>query len=173
MISDLPQRKPVRLPGFDYSADGAYFVTACTKNREMLFWDEMCCPGNVGATIGRPESCCDFKLSPLGMAAEKAICNINVHYPMVFVDCYVVMPNHIHIILRISTQGINAGRPMVAPTVSVVMQQMKGVVSKAAGYSIWQRSFHDHIIRSEQDYRRIHEYIRNNPLNWQQDCFCI
>lgn len=62
---------------------------------------------------------------------------------------------------------------MVAPTVSVIMQQMKGIVSKAAGYSVWQKSFHDHIIRNAEDYHRIYEYISGNPLNWRQDCFYI
>jgi len=53
------------------------------------------------------------------------------------------------------------------------MQQMKGIVSKAAGYSVWQKSFHDHIIRNAEDYHRIYEYISGNPLNWRQDCFYI
>lgn len=95
---------------------------------------------------------------------------------MVFVDNYVVMPNHVHILLRISlgeNRVIKNGRPMVAPTVSVIMQQMKGVVSKKAGYSVWQRSFHDHIIRNENDYRMIYSYIRDNPLNWKRDRFFI
>lgn len=175
MISELPQRKPVRLAGFDYGSDGAYFVTACTKNREMLFWNDIFCSEIVGATIGRPE---DYRsnLSQLGLIAEKAICEINHNYPMVFVDNYVVMPNHVHILLRISlgeNRVIKNGRPMVAPTVSVIMQQMKGVVSKKAGYSVWQRSFHDHIIRNENDYRMIYSYIRDNPLNWKRDRFFI
>lgn len=173
MICDLPQRKPVRLSGFDYSADGAYFVTVCTKNREMLFWNQSRYPQNVGAIIGRPDISGDVNLSPLGIIAEKAVCSINSSYPMVFVDNYVIMPNHVHILLRISSKNTVDGRPMVAPTVSVIMQQMKGIVSKTAGYPIWQRSFHNHIIRNSEDYRRIYEYIENNPLNWQQDCFYI
>jgi len=68
----------------------------------------------------------------------------------------------------------NDGRAMRAPTattISTVINQMKGYATKQIGYSIWQKSFHDHIIRNEQDYIRIAEYIDNNPINWEKDCF--
>ena len=60
---------------------------------------------------------------------------------------------------------------MVAPTISTVVQQMKGVVTKQIGRNIWQKSFHDHIIRHEKDYLKIWEYVDNNPMKWQEDCF--
>ena len=62
---------------------------------------------------------------------------------------------------------------MVAPTVSTVVQQFKGVVSKKTGVSLWQKSFHDHVIRSEQDYLEIWNYIENNPSKWKDDCFYV
>jgi len=67
--------------------------------------------------------------------------------------------------------GENLGRAMRAPTISTVINQMKGYVSKQIGYSIWQKLFHDHIIRNEADYIKIWRYIDENPINWQNDCF--
>ena len=87
------------------------------------------------------------------------------------VDKWVVMPNHIHLILVL---GANAdGRPQVAPTVSRVMKQFKGAVSKRAGIPLWQKSFHDHVIRGEADYRRIWSYIDANPRKWREDCYYV
>ncbi len=57
------------------------------------------------------------------------------------------------------------------PTVSRVVQQLKGVVTKQIGHCIWQKLFHDHVIRNEKDYSKIWEYIDNNPARWQEDCF--
>ncbi|WP_295632444.1 transposase [uncultured Intestinimonas sp.] len=79
------------------------------------------------------------------------------------------MPNHVHMILVLTSQG---GRTLCAPTVSRVIKQFKGVVTKRAGLPLWQKSFHDHIIRNEADYLRIWQYIDTNPLKWREDCFC-
>ena len=79
------------------------------------------------------------------------------------------MPNHVHLLLQINTDP--DGRAMLAPTVSRVVQQLKGVVTKQIGHSIWQKLFHDHVIRNEKDYLKIWEYIDNNPARWQEDCF--
>jgi len=89
-----------------------------------------------------------------------------VHHSLM--DNYTVMPNHIHMILRIDDQN---GRALRAPTISTVINQVKGYATKQIRYSIWQKLFHDHIIRNENEYHRIAEYIQNNPLNWEQDCF--
>ncbi len=78
------------------------------------------------------------------------------------------MPNHIHMILIIQNES---GRAMLVPTISTVIAQMKGYISKRIGNSIWQKSFYDHIIRNEQDYLEIWQYIENNPEKWQQDKF--
>lgn len=158
----LPSRKRNRLSGFDYSTPGGYFLTACTANRKCLLWD------NVGATIGRPQ---DMRLSACGEIVKKAIVDIPDYYSGLIVDHYVVMPNHIHILLRICADDF--GRPVVAPTVSTVMQQLKGAVTKKLGWNIWQKSFHDHIVRNEKEYLKIWEYIDNNPMNWEEDCFFV
>ena len=150
--SNQPTRKRNRLENYDYSSSGAYFVTICTKERRNYFWD------NVGATIGRPQ---DIVLTPYGNIVDEAIKNIPSLYPAVDVDCYVIMPDHIHLLLIIRTDGL--GRPMVAPTMSRVVQQLKGYVTKRIGHSIWQKLFFDHIIRNHIDYEEHIKYIYENP----------
>ena len=156
----MKKRKPNRLPDYDYSSCGAYFITVCTRNKEKLFWSD------VGAAIGRPESG-EYRLSEYGLIVESAINNIEKIYSTISVDKYTVMPNHIHIILLINSD--ESGRPMAAPTISTVINQMKGFVSKQIGFSVWQKSFYDHIIRGQNDYDEIWRYIDENPLNWTLD----
>lgn len=84
------------------------------------------------------------------------------------------MPNHVHLLLCI--RGFeNNGRTMCAPTKNVsiahVIKMLKEVVTKSIGYSIWQKGYHDHIIRSEADYLRIWDYIDTNPAKWREDCY--
>lgn len=80
-------------------------------------------------------------------------------------DNYVIMPNHIHMLIAID----DCGRTLFAPTISRIVKQFKGVVTKQIGKSIWQRSFYDHIIRDEQDYVEKWNYIENNPARWLDD----
>ena len=159
MDNKLPERKPNRLKNYDYSSVGAYFITICTKNKEKIFWD-------VGATIGRPPT---VHLNEKGKIVEQAIKNISNIYPMVIVEMYAVMPNHIHLLLRICPDEY--GRPMVAPTMSNVIKQMKGYATKQIGEPIWQKLFHDRVVRNREEFDKIAKYIYENPLNWEKDCF--
>lgn len=159
-MANLPHRKPNRLKAFDYSTPGAYFITVCTKDRRNLFWKD------VGASIARPHA---VILSETGRIVDTAIRNIPLHYTAVSVDHYVIMPNHIHLLLQIHTD--KDGQRISAPSISIIVQQMKGYVSKQIGCSIWQKLFHDHVIRNETDYLKIWEYIEHNPFRWQEDCF--
>ena len=93
--------------------------------------------------------------------------DITRHYPAITVDHAVVMPNHIHLLLQINTDI--DGWPMTAPTISTVINQTKGVISKKAGFSVWQKGFYDHVIRSDNDYRDIWNYIEGNPGKWTED----
>ena len=135
-------------------------MTLCVKDRSPILWK------SVGASIARPQT---PPLSTWGKIVATAIQNIPTHYPAISVDHYVVMPNHIHLLLQINTD--DDGRPLPAPTISVVVQQLKGVVTKQIGHSIWQKLFHDHVIRNEQDYLKIWNYIDGNPSKWEEDCF--
>ena len=158
-LTELPRRKNIRLKNYDYSLPGAYFITICTKNKENYLW----C--NVGASIARPQ----VPLNKYGKIVDDAIKNIEKLYTNITVNKFIIMPNHIHILLQIHSD--NDGRPMVAPTISRVVQQMKGYVTKQIGKPIWQKSYYDHVIRGEQDYKEIWEYIENNPIRWQEDEF--
>ena len=162
----LPVRKRNRLKDYDYSSNGAYFITICTKDRKNIFWDKEQ-PDFVGEDIILPPD--SIRLSPYGKIAEEAINTIPEHYPHIELLQYVVMPNHVHMILFIP---YDSGRMISSPTsILTVVGQMKRTVSKKIGVKIWQRSFHDHIIRDKNDYEKIVKYIYENPIKWQYDCF--
>ncbi|MBC8560238.1 transposase [Fumia xinanensis] len=156
---ELPKRKKNRLTGYDYSQNGAYFVTICVVEKQELLW-------NVGARTARPRD--TAPLSQYGLVVDAAILEIPKHYPCIRVDKYCVMPNHIHLILMLQQDD---GRAMRAPTTSTVVNQMKGAVTKQIGFSFWQKSLHDRILRNEREYQKIWEYIDTNPLTWEKDCF--
>ena len=167
-MRELPARKPNRLEGYDYSRNGAYFVTICTKDRlellsRVVVGAATCRPQEYFHTQERPHA--QIELTQSGNIVEAAICQIPIIYTDWDVAKYVIMPNHVHLIL---TQN---GRQIAAPTVSQIIGNMKRAVFLRLGYSLWQKSFHDHIIRNQEDYNRIVEYIENNPQNWEQDCF--
>ena len=161
---EQPKRKANRLPDYDYSTHNAYFLTVCLNDRQNLFWQP------VGATIGRPHT---IQLTRCGQIVDQAIRSIPAHYPAVTVDQYVIMPDHVHLLLQIHEHDGRAmlapteigeadGRAMLAPTISRIMQQFKGSVTKQLGMPIWQKGFYDHIIRDENDYRSKWQYIEGN-----------
>ena len=155
MENELPNRKRNRLKNYDYSSCGVYFLTICTSERRNYFWE------TVGATIVSPE---DVILSPYGKIVDEAINHIPTVYPALTVEHYVIMPDHIHLLLE--NYADEYGRPMVAPTMSCVVQQLKGYVTKRVGYSIWQKSFFDHVVRNRKDYEEHVKYIFENPTRW-------
>ena len=166
-------RKNNRLRSYDYSRNGVYYITICTQNREGILWDAV--PA-VAAAISRHEI--SYKLSHVGEIVEQAICAIPLHYEGVLVDEYVIMPDHVHMILIIQrgdarleaalasecddrgTTNANVARP----TISGIVGQMKRYVTRTVGVSIWQRSYYDHVVRDHRDYCELVEYIRDNPL---------
>lgn len=147
----------MRLKDFDYSLDGAYFITICSKDRKQIFSKVIKSTDNVGANIVR--------LLPIGKIVEENINNIEAVYPCVKIINYIIMPNHIHIILLIDTNG----QTMFAPTITRVIKQFKGVVSKQVGFPVWQRNFYDHIIRSDSDLEEKMNYIFFNAQKWDED----
>ena len=149
-INELSKRKKIRIDGYDYSAPGSYFITVCIANRMRILWD------GVGAAT------CRHNLSKIGVVVEKAILQISEHYPMISVDKYCIMPDHVHMILSINTD--DDGRQVAAPTILTVVGHMKRWVSIQIERSIWQKSFADKIIRNDRMYRAVWEYIENNPI---------
>lgn len=156
---DLPKRKPTRLKGYDYSTPGAYFITVCVKDKKQL----------LGKIVGDdahivPKN----QLSTYGFICDKYINNINIKYENVLVDKYVIMPNHIHLIIFLYGT-MRASSP--TKNIEDIIRSLKILVTKEIGVSIWQRSYHDHIIRGEKDYQKIWEYIDTNAAKWEEDCF--
>lgn len=171
-----PSRKLLRLQGFDYASEGAYFVTFNTKNRKHFF-------GKITNGI--------MGLSKIGCHAWKCWYNIPNHFPFVILDEFVVMPDHVHGILIINKDGVRTqdfGSPPAnnqnfytnkfgpqSKNLSSIIRGFKIGVTKNAREKnqnfAWQSRFHDHIIRNEQELNRIRNYIRNNPLNWGKDKF--
>jgi putative transposase len=164
-----PKRKINRLTEYDYAQNGAYFITICTHERQRILWGNDTFTGaeNVGASIARPQR--PPALSKAGKVVEQCIWEIPKQYPHISLEKYAIMPNHVHLLLLI--QNGPGGRPMVAPTISTVIQQFKGVVSKRLSRPIWQKSFHDHVVRTEHGYAQIWQYIDTNPQLWHKDCF--
>lgn len=153
---DLPKRKNIRLNDYNYSSNGAYFITICNKNKENLLWK------NVGANCVRPLD--QLPLSKIGIVIENEIYKLNTVYENIKVDKYQIMPNHIHLIIFIYEDS--NGRTQFAPTISRIIKQFKGSITKQIGFSIWQKSFYDRIIRNEKEYQEVWNYIHNNPLKY-------
>ena len=127
----------------------------------------------LGEIVG--QGLCSCRLSQTGEIVQKEIDSIPTRFPGVKVDKYVIMPNHIHMVLILNTQRQEQSP---CPTVGDVICAMKSLSTKAAnknddtlGRKIWQFRFHDHIIRDEEDYLKIWQYIDENPLKWENDCF--
>ena len=153
---EYQERKINRLPEYDYSTNGAYFVTLCTQNRQKIL------SSIVGDGFPVPKS--------YGLIAEEFVAQIPVKYPSVTVDKHVIMPDHIHLLLRFDW-GFGTGDP--SPTLGTVVGWYKYQVTKhinlqsgSGGERIFQRSYYDHVIRNRQDYEEIWQYIDHNPRKW-------
>lgn len=164
-------RKPTRLREYDYASNGAYFVTVCSKDKAKIF-----CRIVGRDDLGAPPC---VMLTDIGKVVDKYICLISDAYNTVNVDKYVVMPNHIHLLLTIGKQRrAESSRPTDAeekrvsknyPTVSQIIAALKRFTNKETGIKLWQTSFHDHIIRDEHDYLVRWQYIDDNPAKWVID----
>ncbi len=151
---ELPKRKDKRLKDFDYSSCETYFITVCTKEKQKLL------SGIVGALIGRPSNV----LTIYGKIVDEAINNIEKKYVGIKLENYVIMPDHIHLLVSILPD--ESGRPMGAPTMPNVINQLKGYASKKAGFSLWQKSYYEHIVRNTTDFEIKWQYINDNPVSW-------
>jgi REP element-mobilizing transposase RayT len=142
-----PQRKPRRLPGYDYRANGAYFVTICTKER--VSW---------------------FRKNAITRIFMDTWASLPSRIEGVRLDALVVMPDHIHFVLWM-THGQTSNS---SGSLGEAIRQFKAVVARRvrlAGFTAfaWQRNYYEHIIRDDDDLRRVREYIRNNPAIHETD----
>ena len=162
---EVPKRKSTRLQNFDYNNVGVYFITICTRDRQQILSDIV-----GGDVLDAPPS---VELLPCGMVADKIINQLNDFYDNLSVENYVIMPNHIHIILFVNSLENGASRTS-PPTrqhsaVPHFVSTFKRFCNKEIGNNIFQRSFHDHVIRDREDYDEIVKYICENPMNWYFD----
>ncbi|MBE6763809.1 MAG: hypothetical protein E7553_05590 [Ruminococcaceae bacterium] len=165
----FPIRKTNRLTNYDYKEPRAYFVTICAHNHRKLFGEI------VGGDMFRPPF---MRLSSVGDIVYDEMETIESHYKNIKIDKYTIMPNHIHMIIRITA------RMNPCPTaydISNIVGKFKAAVTRRARKNglfsidekIWQTSFYDHIIRNQTDYDLIWTYIDNNPAKWKEDRFCL
>ena len=165
-MNELPmRRKHPRLKGYDYDQNGAYFITFCTKEKLKT----------LGRVVGRDAPGAPLvELTDFGEAVRKEIEETHTHYDGVTVDKFVVMPNHVHMIVLINCDGRTPGASH--PTNALIpriVTMIKKKTNRALGSDNWQRSFHDHIIRDEAEYLRVWQYIDGNPVLWFEDRYFV
>jgi REP element-mobilizing transposase RayT len=158
-----PQRRALRLPEYDYSSHGAYFVTICTHEKKCLF----------GQVIDD-----SMVLNKFGEIVWACWQDIPYHYPDVNNEIFIVMPNHVHGIIFVQDSGLAGSKP--APTkkhpLSEIVRAFKSFSSRrineyrnTPGQTIWQRGYYDHVIEGEEEYAQVGEYILFNPSKWIMD----
>ncbi len=158
----IRERKLLRLKGYNYSRSGAYFITICTQNGECFF-------GNIDND--------KMVLNECGKIVEQQWCWLFDQYDYLKMGEYCIMPNHFHGIIWICPVIVGNGRDRslhkIKP-ISELIGAFKTTSSKLIHLNVtqsfkWQKSFYDVIIRDDESYNRIVEYIKNNPRNWEQD----
>ena len=161
------ERKPNRLKGFDYSSPGIYFVTICTYQRAYLL-------GEV--TRGK------MVMNNAGKIVQQVWNELPVHYSDINIDHFIIMPNHIHGLIKLLEPNVGDGfKPSTAEIrhshgLSEIVRGFKSFsarrvnnVMNSKGVPLWQRSFYDRIIRSDDEHYAVIQYIQDNPKNWQED----
>ena len=165
MISkSIPRRRKItRLPFYDYSQPGAYFVTIITYHRLRLFSDI------TNGTVA---------LTRRGQIVDQVWNDLVHHYQNLELDEYVIMPNHIHGIIRLlETDHAPDSRDLQKPThLPEIIRLFKSFSARmineefgSTGLAFWQRNYYEHIIRNDEDFNRIRGYIIANPVTWFTD----
>ncbi len=161
---DVHHRRSVRLKGCDYSQPGGYFVTVCVQDRICLFGD----------IVDR-----EMRLNARGHMVDRWWNELGTKYPTVDMDEYVVMPNHLHGIVVLSTSeahGPDHSGPLHALVrwfkTMTTNEYLRGVKRRewpSVRRRLWQRNYYEHVIRGETELSKIREYIRGNPTKWPED----
>jgi putative transposase len=158
-------RRSIRLPRYDYSQAGAYYVTIVSYHRDLLF----------GEIVNK-----EMILNEFGKIADECWRAIPYHFPFVELGAYVIMPNHVHGIIFIRRGTIYRAPTMeqfqkpVADSIPTIIRTFKAAVTRRIGREhnatgIWQRNYYEHIIRDEQDLQNKSDYIEANPTLWDED----
>ncbi|MGN1442389.1 MAG: transposase [Acutalibacteraceae bacterium] len=166
-----------RLDGFNYSNGGAYFLTACTENAQKLLGEIE--RGANGVPDVAAEEKAQVRLSEYGKILDRVICSFNTVYFNPRIVKYVIMPNHFHLLVVINPDLLpevtaTSGTPSPQnATIPFVMSTIKRFFHRETGKNIWERSYRDHIIRTQEDYKKISRYIEENPSTWEKDCYYV
>ena len=161
MNNEIAKRKNNRLQGYSYSENGIYFLTICSKDKAKIFGEV------VGdGVLDVPKT----QLSNYGKIVEEILLELDRHYQYITVDKYVIMPNHVHLLLTVMLHNGTSRTP--SPTNAVVpsfISTWKRFSNKRASVQLFQRSYHDHVVRNEADFLACWKYIDENPVKWQED----
>lgn len=168
---DKPQRrKNIRLKNYNYSQAGYYFITICTHNKSNIF-------GTIVEAIQESPETAQMLLNDNGLIVKSVIEKLSERFPNTSIDNYVIMPNHIHMIVTIPEKTSNhESSPQKRSILSQVvgffkMNTAKQIRLANGNIDVWQRNYHDHIIRDEKEYLKIYEYIEVNPVKWELDMY--
>ena len=163
---NLPKRKTIRLPDYDYDLPGYYFITICTKAKQKLLCNILV-DNLVDGTASQMFTC--------GMIAEKYLKNMQNFYGDIFIDKFVVMPNHVHLLLCVPPdEELVSDKPLIKKDrIGRFIGSFKRLCNKELGQNIWQNRSYDHVVRDEQDYQKIWNYIANNPGKWSEDSLFV
>ena len=158
-----PKRKDTRLKDFNYSQTGVYFVTLCTLKRQNI----LSTISVGGGVLDAPS----VELSDYGKIADTVIANINQTYNNIQISKYVIMPNHLHLLIEIKNGASGTPPPTTATNnaLSLLISTFKRFSNKQANTDLWQRGFYDRIIRDNNEYLAAWQYIDTNPLKWSLD----
>lgn len=156
---EYPIRRSPRLKTYDYSRNGYYFVTICAHEKLQYF----SCIEYDAENVFKSN-----QLTEIGCVIEKHLLLLPKRFPNITIDKYVIMPNHIHAIIAVNLP--------VSKSLSEIIGSFKSLsarecIEKYQIYPIFQKSFHEHIIRNQRDYSNIWLYIDANPARWHKDCF--
>ena len=167
---NVHHRHSIRLKGYDYTKEGAYFITICTHNRKNIFRNIV----GVGATRW-------VALNDYGEIAKNEWLKTEIIRKNIRLGKFIIMPNHMHGIIFVTDtlcgdSGRPTGSPLQSNSIGSIVGQYKSVVTKSirmAGFSDfkWQRNYFENIIKNDTDFEKIQNYILNNPLLWEFDCY--
>ena len=156
---DLPQRRPNRIPDYDYNQSGAYFVTICTQDRKQIL-SHIVGGGAHDAPV--------ITLTKIGQIVQNYIISSN-RIPGITIDKFMIMPDHIHLLVQVDESSSIGTSRAPSPTNMAIphfVSTLKRLCHREIGSVIFQRSYFDHVIRNQRDYDEIWEYIENNPRKW-------
>ena len=171
---ELKNRRTTRLQGNTYNGDASYFITICTRNKQCTLSRILVGTGVLDGPRGKGES--SVALLPRGEIADRYIRQMNAFYEDVSVDAYVIMPNHIHLLMSVKNTADSKNGPSGTPVptiqnsvVSKFVSTFKRFCNKECGENIWQYRSNDHVIRNRKDYEEHVRYIGENPARWHVD----